>query len=215
MKSYYTLRLYIQMVATVYLMYKLSTESKWFRNFTHSHMNIYSPSKNQPERTFLMSLSTGSKFLVCPSLVAAWTCETTLYLLQSHLYGWKNPSNHRYKKCESILLSEYFKQLKVTAACVLTCTEIKGWKHFFQPKKISGNTKDTLKGSFISLIPFHRHILKIDKCHKYQFSFYSEHHKKRNSFCLNFPLANEIPQHFLQFSTNQWKIHHKYRVKLQ
>lgn len=43
----------------------------------------------------------------------------------------------------------------------------KGMKTFSQPKKVSGNTKDTLKGSFISLIPFHRHILKIDKYHKY------------------------------------------------
>lgn len=40
-------------------------------------------------------------------------------------------------------------------------------KTFYQAKKISGNTKATLKGRLGGLISFHRHILKIDKCHKH------------------------------------------------
>lgn len=40
-------------------------------------------------------------------------------------------------------------------------------KTLYQANKISGNTKATLKGSLGGLISFHRHILKIDKCHKY------------------------------------------------
>lgn len=57
----------------------------------------------------------------------------------------------------------------VESACSM-CANVhtnKGMKTFFQPKKIPGNTKATLNGSFISLIPFHRRILKIDRCHKY------------------------------------------------
>lgn len=40
-------------------------------------------------------------------------------------------------------------------------------KTLYQANKVSGNTKATLKGSLGGLISFHRHVLKIDKCHKY------------------------------------------------
>lgn len=41
------------------------------------------------------------------------------------------------------------------------------------------------------LISFHRHILKIDKCHKYQFLFYSESYPKENLTLLKLPTHDQ------------------------
>lgn len=155
------------MDATVYLMYKLSTERKRFQNFTLSHMNIFhSPCKNQPERTLLLSLSTGSESLVCPALVAAWACETTLSSAVQSIRVAK-PHQSRVQKMWKYTSLRILQAVKPARSMCANKHTKKGIKASFQLKKISGNTKATLKGSFICLISFHRHILKLEKCHKF------------------------------------------------
>lgn len=138
-------------------MYELSTDSKWFQNFTYSHMSIFcSPSKNQPEWTLLLSLSTGSESLVCPSLVAAWAVNNSLSSAAQPVCVAKPQQSQVQKKWKHTSLRILQAVKSASSICANMHTN-KGMEIYFQLKKISGNAKATLEGSFISLIPFHRH----------------------------------------------------------
>lgn len=90
-----------------------------------------------------------------------------LSIFCSQAYMTDKKTTDRCKKCKSIFLWRL--QAAKTASSVDTANmhtnEV--MKTLYQANKVSGNTKATLKGSLGGLISFHRHILRIDKCHKY------------------------------------------------